>query len=420
VRLAKLTILDRYFLGKILPTMMLTLMVAAVILMLDKLLTLLNLTIGSGVSALIAFKMMFTMVPNYLRLVLPLGLFLGVLFAFRGLSMNSEFHVMQSSGISLGRMVRAPIGISIVGLFISFGLVGYGEPMGRYIYNLLYFDVTNGVIESGIGEGIFVKIPGGYTVRVEQSKMEGRKLYGVFVARDDNNGHIETFTAKQGTLATLENGNIVLRLVEGQRVEWTVDQPSKRVVSFDVFDLPFDLSSILRFRDRGGDERELTLPELLRMYIIGLRSPWDQGGVILPADLPEMAKTVRFSAIAAETNSRIAYAFSILLMPFFGAPLGITSPRSGRYAGPTVGLLGILAYQKTLEFTTKGAAAGKIPAEISIWGVFIVFAVLTWLLFQKTANATGVTPFNKFEEGLLSVMRSISLRLTHKRGPAPA
>src|SRR6266581_5483737 len=111
----KLTILDRYFLWKILPTMVLTLMVAAVILMLDKLLTLLNLTIGNGVSALIAIKMMFTLVPNYLRLVLPLGLFLGVMFAFRTLSMNSEFHVMQSSGISLGRMVRGPVGLSIIG-----------------------------------------------------------------------------------------------------------------------------------------------------------------------------------------------------------------------------------------------------------------------------------------------------------------
>jgi hypothetical protein len=154
--------------------------------------------------------------------------------------------------------------------------------------------------------------------------------------------------------------------------------------------------------------------------VIGLRSPWDRGGVILPEGLPEIAKTVRFSAISAELNSRIAYALSILLMPFFGAPLGITSPRSGRFAGPTVGLLGILAYQKGLEFTTKGAAAGKIPAEISIWSVFIIFAALTIMLFYKTANATGVTPFNRFEDWLDTVGRAISMRFSSKRGAAPA
>lgn len=398
--------------------MLLTLMVAAVILMLDKLLTLLNLTIGSGVSALIAFKMMFTLVPNYLRLVLPLGLFLGVLFTFRTLSMNSEFHVMQSSGISLGRMVRGPIGLSIIGFFISLGLVGYGEPMGRYIYNLLYFNVTNGVIESGIGEGIFVKIPGGYTVRVQESQMNGRKLFGVFIAREDRTGRVETFTAKQGTLTTLDDGNIVLRLIEGERVEWTVDQPAKQVVSFDVFDLPFDLTNLLHFRDRGGDERELTLGELLRMYVIGLKSPWDRGGVILPADVPAIAKTISFSAIASEVNGRIAYALSILLMPFFAAPLGITSPRSGRFAGPAVGLLGILAYQKALEFTGKGATAGKIPAEASIWAAFLFFAVLTAILFVKTANTTGITPFNRFEDALSDFTRAITLRLSSKRGSA--
>ena len=416
----KLTILDRYFLGKILPTMLLTLLIAAVILMLDKLLTLLNLTIGSGVSALIAFKMMFTMMPSYMRLVLPLGLFLSVLFAFRTISMNSEYHVMQSSGVSLRSMSRAPFGLSFAGLFVGLALVGYGEPTGRYVYNLLYFDVTNGVIESGIGEGIFVKIPGGYTVRVEESQMEGRKLYGVFVASENAGGQIETFTAKQGSLATVETGSIVLRLVEGERVAWSVDNPAKHVVSFDVFDLPFDLSSILNFRDRGGDERELMLHELIQMYLIGLRSPWDQGGVVLPPELPEAAKTVKFSAIAAELHGRLAYVFSIFLMPMFAAPIGITSPRSSRYTGPIVGLIGILAYQKALEFTAKGAAAGKIPAEPAVWGVFVLFTVLAILLFVKTANTTGLTPFNKFEDALSSVTRVVTSRFSHKRDAATA
>jgi lipopolysaccharide export system permease protein len=242
----------------------------------------------------------------------------------------------------------------------------------------------------------------------------------VFVARESRNGNIETFTAKQGTLTPLDNGNIVLRLIEGERTEWTVEHPTKRVVSFDVFDLPFDLANLLHFRDRGGDERELTLPELLQMYVIGLKSPWDKGGVVLPPDLPPAAKTVKFSAIAAELNGRIAYALSIVLMPFFGAPLGITSPRSGRFAGPAVGLLGILAYQKGLEFTGKGAAAGKIPAELSIWLVFVIFAGLTMWLFVSTSNTTGLTPFNKFEDALAQLGRAISMRLSSKQRKAAA
>ncbi len=415
----RLTLIDRYFLWRILPTMVLTLLVAAVILMLDKLLTLLNLTIGNGVSALIAIKMMFTMIPNYLRLVLPLGLFLGCLFAFRTLSMNSEFHVMQSSGVSLLRMVRSGILLSIFGLVFSFGLVGYGEPLARYFYNVLYFDVTNGVIESGIGEGIFVKVPGGYTIRVQESRKEGRQLFGVFVARQTQDGRYETFTAKQGELENVDDG-IVLRLLEGERVEWNIDQPSKRVVQFDVFDLPFDLSTLLHFRERGGDERELTLGELGQMYWLGLRAGGDTSGIKAPEGVPPNAATIRFSGIAAEINERIAYAFSILLMPFFAAPLGITSPRSSRFAGPALGLLGILAYQKLLEFTGKGAAAGNIPAALSIWAVFFVFTALTLLLFWRTSGSTGMTPFNKFENALADIGHQVRLRLTARRAAAEA
>ena len=163
------------------------------------------------------------------------------------------------------------------------------------------------------------------------------------------------------------------------------------------------------------------MPELLRLYVIGLKSPWDQGGVILPPDLPEAAKTVKFSAIAAEVNGRIAYVLSILLMPFFGAPLGITSPRSGCGACPAGGRRGRLAYQKGLEFTGKGAAAGKIPAEISIWLVFVIFAALTMWLFARTASTTGHTPFNRFEDALADLSHAISMRLSSKHGkPAAA
>ena len=73
-----------------------------------------------------------------------------------------------------------------------------------------------------------------------------------------------------------------------------------------------------------------------------------------------------------------------------------------------------------LEFTGKGAAAGKIPAAASIWTVFIVFAGLTALLFWRTSKSTGITPFNKFENALAELTRTISIKLTAKRAEAEA
>ena len=85
-----------------------------------------------------------------------------------------------------------------------------------------------------------------------------------------------------------------------------------------------------------------------------------------------------------------------------------------------MGLLGILAYQKGLEFTGKGAAAGKIPAVLSIWTVFFIFAAATIILFVRTADTTGVTPFNRFEDALSDFARAIGMRLLPKRRTAAA
>jgi len=408
-------LLDTYVLKKILPIVMMFLMVAAFVLMLDKIMTLLNLTAGHGVSPLIAIEMMLSQTPEYLRVGTTIGLFLGVILGFRSLSMNSEFLVIQSSGISLRRVLRPVLWLCIVGFGSNLALSGYVEPLARYAYSSLYFDVTNGVIDSGVGEGIFVNVPGGYTIRAQETRMGGRKLYGVFVAYNGEDGSVEAYTAKQGVLTTVKKGDLVLRLLDGERIEEAVDSAERHAVRFEVCDLPFSLNNSLHFRDRGDDERELTLGELLRLYMSGLLSShWGSSDNLL-SHVPESARSIHFSAIAAEVNHRLAYALSIFIVPFFAAPLGITSPRSSRYGGLAIGSIGILAFQKTLEFVSKAAAVDNIPAALSIWSVYVAFALLTVVLFVSTSRDVNIAAFSHIEDITAEYMHRLSVRLSTLR-----
>src|ERR1700750_1463549 len=126
--------IDWYLLRQIMPTLLITLLVAALILSMDRLMRLLDLAVGNGVSTLVVFQMLFNLVPDYIALTLPVGLFLGVLLAFRKLSMQSELDAINSSGVGMMRLIRSALGLAFLMMVLNFMLSGYVSPYTRYAY----------------------------------------------------------------------------------------------------------------------------------------------------------------------------------------------------------------------------------------------------------------------------------------------
>ena len=389
--------IDLYLLRQIMPTLLVTLLVAAIILLLERMLRLLDIAVGNGVSTLVVFQMLFNLIPHYIGLALPAALFLGVLLAFRKLSSQSELDAIHSSGIGLSRFIRSAVLLGLLMMMINLILVGYLQPFSRYAYRAILFNVTSGVLESGIGEGVFMDLPNGYTLRVEQSRGAGRELYGVFAHRQEDDGTIVTLTAERGGLVTGGPDRATsLRLYQGNRSEWSPGATSASTVSFDAFDWPLNLEDLIQFRMRGGDERELTLSELLRGYLKDVANGEGNGQ---PRASPQVYPEDRVSsaAIAAELHGRIVFSLSILFLPMLAAPLGIMTHRASKSFGLVLGLLLLVVYHKILEFSEAYATVGGVPAGPALWLPFALFIGATSYLFLKTEIVAGATPMQRLE-----------------------
>ena len=391
--------LDIYLLRQIMPTLLVTLLVAAIILLLERMLRLLDIAVGNGVSTLVVFQMLFNLIPHYIGLALPAALFLGVLLAFRKLSSQSELDAIQSSGIGLSRFIRSAVLLGLLMMMINLILVGYLQPFSRYAYRALLFNVTSGVLESGIGEGVFMDLPNGYTMRVEQSRGAGRELYGVFAHRQKEDGTIVTLTAKRGELVTGgPDRSTSLRLYEGNRSEWSPGATSANIVSFDAFDWPLNLEDLIRFRIRGGDERELTLSELLRGYLKNIDEEKTEMGAEKPSPVMLREDMVSPAAVAAELHGRIVFSLSILFLPMLAAPLGIMTHRASKSFGLVLGLLVLVVYHKVLEFSEAYATVGGVPPGPALWLPFALFIAGTSYLFLRTEIVAGATPMQRLED----------------------
>ncbi len=404
--------LDLYLLRQIMPTLLVTLLVAAIILLLERMLRLLDIAVGNGVSTLVVFQMLFNLIPHYIGLALPAALFLGVLLAFRKLSSQSELDAIQSSGIGLSRLIRWAVILGLLMMIFNLILVGYLQPISRYAYRALLFNVTSGVLESGIGEGVFMDLPNGYTLRVEESRGAGRELYGVFAHQQKEDGTIITLTAERGRLVTGGAERATrLRLFQGNRSEWSPGATSADTVSFDVFDWPLNLQDLIRFRVRGGDERELTLDELLQGYVANIKAESTGIRPVVvnnPQYSPE--RLVPAAAVAAELHGRIVFSLSILFLPMLAAPLGVMTHRASKSFGLVLGLLTLVVYHKILEFSEAYATVGGISAGPALWVPFALFIGGTSYLFLRTEAVAGATPMQRLE-GRWTNMTGVLIRL---------
>lgn len=374
------TAIDRYIFRLTLVPMLGVFVLAATLLMLEKMLRLMEFVSTQGGPITVVFRMLLNMLPEYASLAIPLGVLLGILFAFRKLAISSELDVMRAVGWSYVRMLRVPYLITIVMLALNFANVSYLQPWARFGYEQLDYQLKSGALGASIKVGDFNTIQNRMALRIEKSEDGGRKLLGIFARVADKNGQVLSISAREGRfLANKDNRNtIILRLLDGTQVH-QVPGFSPRVLTFTQLDLPIDLPAIEKFRARGNDEQEFILPELLK---IG----WS----------PNVSQKLRQST-QAQFNFRMAEVLMMLMLPLLALALAIPPKRSTSSLGVFLSIIIVVAYHKVNQYGEGVASLGRINPYLALWGPFVVLACLILWLFYQVAFVTGGQPIGALE-----------------------
>jgi lipopolysaccharide export system permease protein len=164
-----------------------------------------------------------------------------------------------------------------------------------------------------------------------------------------------------------------LRLFEGVRLTTSDDDgregaapPGTGALRFRELRTTLAKNEAGMFRPRGADEREMTLAELW----------WNR-------QTPPQG--VKASDITAELHSRIVRIVSLPLLPFLAVFLALGRRRSDRFAGFAVGIIGLIVYERVIDFGKNVAEAGQISPWVGLWLPFLVFALLCVGLFARSA-----------------------------------
>ena len=239
--------IDRYIFRLVIVPMLSVFAIAASLLVLAKMLRLFDFVAIEGGPVGVVFKMLIALVPEYASLAIPLGLLLGTLFAFRQLELatSSELDVLRAVGLGYGRLLRVPYAITAVLMIVNVALVFFIQPVSRYYYEQMEYELRSGALGASIKVGEFTTLADRMALRIEESEDDGRRLKGIFARVANDQDQVLSISAKEGAfLATTDSPDtIILRLTNGTIVQDTGSQ-TPRVLTFTRHDLPIDLPAI--------------------------------------------------------------------------------------------------------------------------------------------------------------------------------
>jgi lipopolysaccharide export system permease protein len=390
--------IDRYIARLIALPLFATLVIAAMLLILDRMLRLFDFVATEGGPISVVWRMLANLLPEYLGLGIPIGLMLGILLAFRRLATSSELDVMRGVGMSYTRLLRVPYLYAITLAAINLAIVGYVQPIARYYYEGLRFELRTGALGASIKVGEFTNMGPKMTLRIEQSRDKGRELSGIFVHVQTPKNDWLAVTADRGRFMATDDPNVIIfRLTNGVLVHNRPEFKTPRVLQFSSHDLPIDLPKFENFRQRGGRNLEFTLPELARL---GHDS--------------SMTEKQR-DASRAEFHFRVAEVATMFLLPLLALALGIPPKRSSSALGVFLSIVMIVTYYKVNEYAQSFGERGRVDPAIALWVPFTIFAALIIWMYYIVAYVPGGQPIGALERGFSKLAKAVTRRLPGRR-----
>jgi lipopolysaccharide export system permease protein len=375
-----LTRFDRYLARLILVPLIACLTIAAMLLLLDKMLKLFDFVMNEGGPVSVVWKMLGNLIPEYLSLGIPIGVLLGILLAFRGLALSSELDAMRAVGVSYNRMLRVPLVFAVVFAGVSFAIVGFFEPYSRYAYEGLQFELRSGALGASIKVGEFAKLSKATTIRVEESRNHGADLRRLFVRTEGKDGQTVAVTAERGTFLSTDDPDVILlRLRNGTMVHTASSFMVPRVLTFKQQDLPVNLPAIGSFRARGDEDAELTLPELASAA----------------AD-PTASRLVHVQNVASLWR-RIALVAVMFVLPFLAVALAVPPKRSTSGLGVFLSIILLVVFFKTSQYGEAMGRIGAVDPVLAQAVPFAAFAGIAVYLYYVLAFVPGGQPIGALD-----------------------
>ncbi|MPQ68850.1 MULTISPECIES: LPS export ABC transporter permease LptF [Pseudomonas] len=305
------------------------------------------------------FLIMGFRLPGFLQLILPLGLFLGILLAYGRLYLESEMTVLSATGMSqqrlLGMTMAPALLVALLVAWISLSLA----PKGALQFQLLLNQQDAMTEFDTLVPGRFQELNDGSRVTyTEQLSDDRANLGGVFISEkrfgvNKKDRGISVLVAEKGRQEVRKDGNRYLILENGYRYDGSPGMADYRAIKYETYGVMLpkpEISEEVTDRDAMMTSTLFGNPDL---------------------------KAV------AELQWRLSLPLLVFIVTLMAVPLSRVNPRQGRFLKLLPAILLYMAYL-TMLISARGALEkGNLSPVLGMWwvhGLFLAIglALLYW------------------------------------------
>ncbi|HEB79974.1 MAG TPA: LPS export ABC transporter permease LptF [Rhodospirillales bacterium] len=242
--------------------MVLTTLVLTCIIWLSQSLRFIEMIVNRGLTTGDFFYLTMLLLPNFLTVILPIALFVSVMFVYSKLISDRELVVMRASGLSQIALAKPAIILAFFVVLCAYALNLFLVPQSYKMFREMQWNIRYSYAHILLQEGAFNTISSGVTVYVRERTKDGQ-LLGVLVHDQRNPLKPYSLLAERGAMIENEKSARVA-LFNGNRQEMDAKTNQLSILYFDRY--IFDMTPA---RKRGGarhrEPRERMLGELLNV-----------------------------------------------------------------------------------------------------------------------------------------------------------
>jgi lipopolysaccharide export system permease protein len=360
--------LDRYLVREWLRVFLVTLIGFPILVIVIDLTDKLDQSLGRGVSrGQVAISYLFDL-PDKMRLVMPVAVLFATVFTVGSLGRHSELTAAKASGISFHRLVR-PLFVAAGVAFIAGLLLTEIAPVATTRQMEMLGEKA---IRSTTSRYNFVyRADHGWVYAVRSLDLRTREMSDVLLEREGTGPEYPTIilaaqravytdtakAARSDASWTLKNGT--LRYLPGSQPEGEVAFEFDSLRSRTLQERPVDLLAEPKSPD------EMRYAEL-RRYVDAL-----------------MRSGSNAKKLQVELALKIAIPFICLLIALFGAPLAISTPKSGAAWGVAASLATTFIVLLMFQLAKAIGSGGVLPPMLAAWMPNILVGVASVYLLRK-------------------------------------
>lgn len=310
----------------------------------------------------VLFLIMAYRMPGFLQLILPLGLFLGILLAYGRLYLDSEMTVLSATGMSQQRLTLYTLGpallVALLVAWLSLGLSPRGLAEVSRVFNqqdaMTEFDT--------LVPGRFQSMKDGSRVTYTERMSPGNdELQGIFISEKDLSREtgkergITVLVAEKGRQEIREDGSRYLILENGYRYDGNPGAADYRAIRYETYGVLLPKPEIAT---ELSDREALPTHEL-----------WG-------------SKDRRHQA---ELQWRLSIPLLVFVVTILAVPLSRVNPRQGRFLKLLPAILLYMAYLSILIAVRGAMDKGRLSPALGLWWVHVLFlAIGLGLLYWET------------------------------------